>query len=118
MGAGIDGFALDVADDGSAGTQLPLAYKAAEKTGKFKVFLQFDYASGNWTPAELSGNIAKYANSPAQFKVQGRPLVSTFEGSDYAKDWSSMKSNGSISFAPDWTDKKTSDPGIFAVTDG
>lgn len=100
-------------------SQVPLAYAAAEAQGSFKVFLQFDYnAYSGWTADQVSGIISTYAKSSAQFNVNGKPLVSTFEGPSHSSDWTTIKANTNCFFAPDWTSVKTSAPGDFSVTDG
>ena len=115
--AGLDGFALNVADDGTTiDTQVPLAYQAAEQAGNFKVFLQFDFSMGAWDAATLSQHISKHAGSLAQFKVGGKPLVSTFEGP--LDPWPAVKAATGCHFVPDWTSKKGSGAAAFAATDG
>ena len=117
MAAGIDGFSLNVANDGTTiDKAVPLAYQAAEKLGNFKVFLQFDYSHGAWDAGALSNYISKYASSPAQFKMQGKPLVSTFEGTPDA--WPAVKAATGCYLVPDWTSKKGSGPGLFNMADG
>ena len=120
--AGLDGFALNVAADGSCDKQIPMAYQAAERASQngttFKVFLQFDDCNGNWQAPQLTQTIAKYSGSPAQLKVGGKPLVSTFEGADAGTDWASVKSATGSYLVPDWTSKKGSNPGLFGVADG
>lgn len=80
---GITGFALNIGVDPYTDDQLRLAYAAAEAT-KFKVFISFDF---NWyKPAEGAKPVAdmlkKYIGSPAQYRVDGKPFVSTFIGQD------------------------------------
>jgi glucan endo-1,3-alpha-glucosidase len=48
--------------------------------------------------------IKKYQESPAQTAVDGRPLVSTFEGPDWADNWPMVRSQtGDICLIPDWS---------------
>ena len=115
--AGIDGFALNVANDGTTiDNAVPIAYQAAEQLGNFQVFLQFDYNHGPWDAPTISAHVNKYAGSPAQLKIHGKPLVSTFEGS--ADAWPAVKAATGCHFVPDWTSKKTAATGLFAMADG
>lgn len=102
--AGIDAFALNVgATDQTTTTQVPQAYAAAAKVG-FKVFLSFDYAAqGPWSSQAVINIIRSYANSPGQFKVNGLPLVSTFEGTAKASDWATIRQSTPLFLVPEWT---------------
>ena len=102
--ASIDAFALNVgATDQTTTTQVPLAYAAAAQVG-FKVFLSFDYAAqGPWSSQAVINTIRTYANSPGQFKVNGLPLVSTFEGLAQASDWATIRHATPLFFVPEWT---------------
>lgn len=105
--AGIDAFALNIgAQTSYTNTQLTNAYAAAEQK-QFKLFLSFDYAAqGAWSIASVVSTINAYKASAAQFKVNGLPLVSTFEGPDNSGDWTSIRQQvGGIFFLPDWTSK-------------
>ncbi|MCJ1313030.1 hypothetical protein MMC25_006706 [Agyrium rufum] len=103
--AGIDGFALNIASgDSSNGNSLDNAYNAADAAGNFSLFLSFDYASqGAWGSSAVSSLISKYSSRSSQFKVDGKPMVSTFEGTDNAGDWAGIKSSTNAFFMPDWT---------------
>lgn len=102
--AGIDAFALNVgATDQTTTSQVPQAYTAAAQVG-FKVFLSFDYAAqGPWSSVAVINTIRTYANSPGQFKVNGLPLVSTFEGTAKASDWATIRQSTPLFFVPEWT---------------
>lgn len=102
--AGIDAFALNVgATDQTTTTQVPQAYGAAAQIG-FKVFLSFDYAAqGPWSSQAVVNTIRTYANSPAQFTVNGLPLVSTFEGTAKASDWATIRQSTPLFLVPEWT---------------
>lgn len=105
--AGIDAFVLNIgAQTSYTDTQLANAYAAAEQNG-FKLFLSFDYAAqGAWSISSVVSTINAHKGSAAQFKVNGLPLVSTFEGPDNSGDWPSIRSQvGGIFFLPDWTSK-------------
>ena len=113
--AGIDAFALNVgATDQTTTTQVPQAYAAAAQTG-FKVFLSFDYAAqGPWSTQAVINTIRTYANSRGQFKVNGLPLVSTFEGTAKASDWATIRHSTPLFLIPEWTSVAPSD---FKSTD-
>ena len=102
--AGIDAFALNIgATDQTTKTQVPQAYSAAAQVG-FKVFLSFDYAAqGPWSSQAVINTIRAYANSPAQFEVNGLPLVSTFEGTEKASDWATIRQSTPLFLVPEWT---------------
>lgn len=102
--AGIDAFALNVgATDQTTTTQVPQAYAAAAQI-RFKVFLSFDYAAqGPWSSQAVVNTIRTYANSPAQFTVNGLPLVSTFEGTAKASDWATIRQSTPLFLVPEWT---------------
>ncbi|KAK3327086.1 mutanase [Cercophora scortea] len=68
------------------------AFSWAE-TLNFKLLFSFDYAGrGVWEKEDVRFLISKYAASAAYFRHQGRPLVTTFEGSANASDWIDIKS--------------------------
>ena len=110
LAAGIDAFALNVgATDQTTATQVPQAYAAAAQTG-FKVFLSFDYAAqGPWSTQAVVNTIRTYANSRGQFKVNGLPLVSTFEGTAKASDWATIRHSTPLFLVPEWTSVAPSD---------
>jgi hypothetical protein len=87
---GITGFALNIGVDSYAEAQLDLGYAAAAAVG-FDVFISFDF---NWyTISNTSGVISmlqRYVNQPAQFKIDGKPFVSTFIGDGF--DWGAVES--------------------------
>lgn len=99
---GITGFALNIGVDPYTEEQLNFAYAAAQATG-FKVFISFDF---NWYKSSdttgVSTMLKKYINNPAQYKVEGKPFVSTFSG--YEFDWKAAASAvGSELYAvPNW----------------
>uniref|UniRef100_A0A1D1ZAN8 Glucan endo-1,3-alpha-glucosidase agn1 n=1 Tax=Anthurium amnicola TaxID=1678845 RepID=A0A1D1ZAN8_9ARAE len=101
---GIDAFALNIGKDSYTETQLGYAYAAAQADGNFKMFISFDFAyyslpSDNDRIVQL---INSYASSPAQYKVDGKPLVTTFIGDN--QDWSNVKSRTNCFLAPNWAD--------------
>ncbi|OCF72760.1 hypothetical protein I204_05989 [Kwoniella mangroviensis CBS 8886] len=88
---GIDGFALNIGLDSYTQPQLDLAYKAAEISGDFVCFISFDF---NWYTVDnttgVSEMMKRYNDLPAQFKVDGKPFVSSFIGDGF--DWAAVGS--------------------------
>nr|XP_019045434.1 hypothetical protein I302_05824 [Kwoniella bestiolae CBS 10118]OCF24364.1 hypothetical protein I302_05824 [Kwoniella bestiolae CBS 10118] len=86
---GIDGFALNIGLDSYSQPQLDLAYKAAEQSGDFVCFISFDF---NWYTVDnvtgVSDMMKRYNDLPAQFKVDGKPFVSSFIGDGF--DWAAV----------------------------
>lgn len=115
--AHIDGFALNIAaKDPNTDGILQNAYAAAEAVGDFKLFLSFDYeAEGPWPVDSVIAKINAYKNSPAQFRFQGKPLVSTFEGTGNIDDWRQIVEATGISFIPCWT--SLGPPGLVSALD-
>lgn len=103
----IDGFALNIgAGDNHTLEALHGAYDSAKKIGNFSLFLSFDFgATGNWTVDSVASLINDFKDEPAQFKVDGKPLVSTFEGVEFADKWDAVRRKvpGNIYFVPDWS---------------
>jgi glucan endo-1,3-alpha-glucosidase len=103
--AGIDGFALNIGPaDYWTQEQLGQAYRAAEEAGDFVMFLSFDMAAGSWPVPQVVDLINEFRQSGAQMCVDGQPLVSTFEGPDWAHNWGYVREQtGGIFLVPDWT---------------
>ncbi|MCC7494788.1 MAG: hypothetical protein IT204_20705 [Fimbriimonadaceae bacterium] len=81
---GIDGFALNcggwTAREPHYKQRTLRIYEAAQALGSdFKLFLSADYCCG-LTLAETRDMIDTFAGHPNQFRVNGRPLLSTFAG--------------------------------------
>ena len=116
--SGIDAFALNVAyPDSNTPIQVANAFEAAESAGSsFKLFFSFDYLGGGqpWPagsgaatpPNSVASYLLKYKGSAAYFNYQNAPLVSTFEGPDYATDWAPggaiRSAVGNLYFVPNW----------------
>ena len=95
---------------------LHAAYDIAERLGGFSLFLSFDYVSGGPWPADrVISTINTYKHRAAQFRWQGRPMVSTFEGPGNAGDWPNIKHATGCMFIPDWS--SLSPGGIGSVLD-
>ncbi|KFA80048.1 hypothetical protein S40288_01860 [Stachybotrys chartarum IBT 40288] len=101
---GIDGFALNIGpNDSWTLTQLHSAYSAAEAAG-FGLFISFDMAVGDWAPQTVVDLVNAFAASSAQVRVDGLPLVSTFEGPAWADNWQGVRdATGGIYLVPDWS---------------
>ena len=97
--------------------QLENAYSVAEELS-FKVAISFDYlAPGPWESSSVISTIKKYSNRPSQFRYNGLPLVSTFEGASNANDWSAIRAAVPIFFIPTWTSVGPYSPS-FQLADG
>ena len=116
--AGIDGFMLNMGvTDPCNGTQLAMAYSTAEQLG-YKLAISFDYlAPGPWQVSSVIAIIKQYCDSPAQFRYDGLPLVSTFEGASNAADWAEIGATVPIFFVPTWTSVGPFSPS-FQYADG
>ncbi|KAI5919550.1 glycoside hydrolase family 71 protein [Camillea tinctor] len=105
--AGIDGFALNIGrDDTYTDAQLQLAYDTAASASGFSLFLSFDMADPTkpWDVNRVSSLVNQYKSAASQFKVNGLPLVSTFEGPSWSGNWASVRSaTGGIFLVPDWS---------------
>ncbi|GJC78601.1 hypothetical protein ColLi_01439 [Colletotrichum liriopes] len=80
------------------------AFSAARSEG-FKFMCSFDYAGrGPWPKALVISMLKYYGSTAENFKhSDGKPLVSTFEGSDNAKDWIEIKGAVSSFVIPNWS---------------
>jgi glucan endo-1,3-alpha-glucosidase len=103
--AGIEGFALNMADEATDpwnAEQLALAYDVADDIG-FGLFLSFDQAVSDFTIDEVIRWINEFKDRNSQVKVNGSPLVSTFEGPGWADNWAAVREGtGGIYLVPDW----------------
>lgn len=102
--AHIDAFALNMAaGESNNALSVSRAFAAAESVG-FKLFFSFDYAgNGPFDKDEVIKYVNQYTTSAAHFKVDGKPLVSTFEGPAKSSDWITIKSETGCFFLPDWS---------------
>jgi glucan endo-1,3-alpha-glucosidase len=86
---GVDGFALNIGKDDYSQKQLDLAYAAAEVVD-FDLFISFDF---NWYHIDEVDAVAtmfkRYMDRPKQYKVDGKPFVSTFVGDGF--DWGAVE---------------------------
>jgi glucan endo-1,3-alpha-glucosidase len=110
--ASIDGFALNIGPgDHFTLDELRDAYNVAAEVGNFSLFLSFDFAAAGgtvgkaWNASSVAGLIGEFKGEDAQYLVDGKPLVSTFEGTDFLDGWDAVRRevDGGIYFMPDWS---------------
>ncbi|CZT16887.1 related to mutanase [Ramularia collo-cygni] len=115
---GIEAFALNIAPpfEGTTATQVSNAFTAAndlagQLSSDFKLFFSFDYLGGGipWTSGEIVNVLNDYGKNGAHFQVDGKPMVSTFEGTrdEDINSWPGIRSSvrdtiGDIYLVPDW----------------
>ena len=77
-----DALALNIGQDPWQITQVAKAYDAAKSLGtNFKLFISFDFTVIGCTVSTLASIANQFANHPNQFKVDGKPMISSYEGS-------------------------------------
>ncbi|KAF4449010.1 murein transglycosylase [Fusarium austroafricanum] len=102
-GAGIDAFALNIGVDGYTDTQLDYAYDSANRNG-MKVFISFDFHFWPVGDAAAVGQkVKKYADRPAQLRVDNRVFVSSFAGDGLDANAVRSASGSNIFFVPNFT---------------
>ncbi|CAG8149557.1 unnamed protein product [Penicillium olsonii] len=102
--AHLDAFALNLAYNYPTNNRsLENAFKAAN-TLNFKLLFSFDYVgNGAWPEGDVIAVINRYRDNPAYYQHNGKPFVSTFEGSSNATDWTSIKKFADCFFVPGWS---------------
>lgn len=122
QGKGIDAFVLNIATpyEGNTATQVSNAFTAANSlagqlSSDFKLFFSFDYLGGTagpWSSGDIVNILNTYGKNGAHFQVDGKPMVSTFEGTrdEDINSWPGIRSSvqgniGDIYFVPDWDSK-------------
>ncbi|GKT42730.1 mutanase Pc12g07500 [Colletotrichum spaethianum] len=102
--AHIDAFALNMAQGEEMNDKsVKAVFAKAEQLG-FQLFFSFDYAgNGPWKKQVVIEMLQKYSSSPAHFRHEGKPFVSTFEGPAQAEDWIDIKAQTGCFFVPDWS---------------
>ncbi|KAI0648077.1 glycoside hydrolase [Trametes meyenii] len=115
--SGIDGFALNIGNDGFTNTQAQNAFQAAEQlNSNFKLFFSFDMSSFPCQTADDGARIRdltlQFASRPNQLQVDGKAFVSTFAGeackfgqADAPSGWRSQftqhpETTGKVHFVP------------------
>ncbi|KAK0648228.1 glycoside hydrolase [Cercophora newfieldiana] len=96
--ASIDGFALNIgAGDHFTLDSLHDAYDVAAEIGNFSLFLSFDFAAGAgpavkwWNVSSVVALLREFKGEKAKYAVEGRPLVSTFEGVEFLDGWDAVR---------------------------
>jgi len=88
--AGIDGFALNAGSwsvETRYKTHVAEMFQAAQELNSgFKLFFSADMCC-TLKSADISEMVRTYANHPNYFKYQNKPLLSTFAGEGYGRDW-------------------------------
>ncbi|KAL0940422.1 glycosyl hydrolase family 71 protein [Colletotrichum truncatum] len=117
----IDAFALNMGlTDPHTPEALEDAFTAAAKVG-FHLFFSFDYLGGYhggkpWPKETILEMADKYFKHEEYFKYADKPVVSTFEGTENAKDWIEIKEKTGAFFIPDWS--SVSPEEALALADG
>mgnify|MGYP002384306871 CR=1 FL=1 len=108
ISAGIDGFALNVGIDDWQPDRVSKALAAAQNNGNFAIFISFDMASLPFDNGVL-GRFSFAANHPNYFRVNGRPMFSTFIGENRDDFWTNWKSSTGFNpyFCPCWPNYPT-----------
>uniref|UniRef100_A0A093V1L1 Glucan endo-1,3-alpha-glucosidase agn1 n=1 Tax=Talaromyces marneffei PM1 TaxID=1077442 RepID=A0A093V1L1_TALMA len=108
--SGLDAFALNGGfPDGNIPAQIANAFAACEALSNgFKLFISFDYLGGGqpWPASEVVSMLKQYASSDCYLAYDGKPFVSTFEGTGNIADWAHggpIRSAVDVYFVPDWT---------------
>jgi glucan endo-1,3-alpha-glucosidase len=73
--------------------QVASAYAAADELGtNFKLFLSFDLTAMGCDVNDLVDRVNQFANHPNQFRVDGKPMISSFAGKCLGNDgWANLK---------------------------
>ncbi|KKK20390.1 hypothetical protein P175DRAFT_0425632 [Aspergillus ochraceoroseus IBT 24754] len=118
--AHIDAFAMNAGwGMNSTADSLDKAFAAAAEVD-FKLFLSLDYSGdGHWPQDQVIIWLSKYTKLEAYYKHRGmKPLVSTFEGTESAGDWTEIKKKVNCTFIPDWTSLGAAKASKISVIDG
>ena len=88
-----DALALNIGSDDWEATQVASAYAAAQSLGTgFKLFLSFDFTAMACDLSDLVSRVNQYGNHPNQFKVNGKPMISSYSGECLGNSgWASLK---------------------------
>ncbi|KAF5338045.1 hypothetical protein D9758_014252 [Tetrapyrgos nigripes] len=90
---GIDAVAMNIGGDQWQTDQLYSAYAQAHKTS-IKLFISFDYTAFPCDTAETIRVASLFMDHPAQFKVAGRPMISSYSGVCLGVDgWKAVRSS-------------------------
>jgi len=91
---GVDALALNVGFDYWQRDQVASAYNAAQALGTgFKLFISYDFTALPCDVGSVVDWVNRYAGHPNQFRVDGRPLISSFLGECLGNGgWAAVKS--------------------------
>ncbi|KAM7196353.1 glycoside hydrolase family 71 protein [Rhypophila sp. PSN 637] len=90
----------------SLGMALRVPSYLSTRHDDFTLFISYDFAApGEWTVETIVNLTETFKDEPAQFKVDGKPLMSTFEGGEFIDGWKEVRKrvDGDIYFIPDWS---------------
>lgn len=88
-----DAIALNIGGDDWQRNQVDLAYQAAQNSGTgLKLFYSFDLTEMPCNLDDLVARVNKYVNHPNQFKVNGKPMISSYSGDCLGNSgWANLK---------------------------
>lgn len=88
---GVDALALNIGFDSWQPAQVASAYAAAVGTN-FKLFISFDFTEIACDVNSVANWVNQYANHPNQFKINGKPFISSFSGDCLGNaGWANLK---------------------------
>jgi len=89
-----DAIALNIGGDDWQKNQVDLAYQAAQNSGTgLKLFYSFDLTEMSCNLDDLVARVNKYVNHPNQFKINGKPMISSYSGDCLGNSgWANLKS--------------------------
>ncbi|KAF9456254.1 glycoside hydrolase [Collybia nuda] len=99
---GVDALALNMGGDSWQRDQIASAYAAAAALGtNFKLFMSFDFSAMGCDVNDLVGRVTQFSSHPNQFKIDGKPFISSFFGSCLGNaGWASLKSQTNAYLMP------------------
>lgn len=63
-----------------------------------------DGDNGKWDVSQVVELVNDYKDETAQVKVNGKPMVQTFEGSAWSSNWASVREQtGGVYLVPNWS---------------
>ncbi|KAJ7777620.1 glycosyl hydrolase family 71-domain-containing protein [Mycena maculata] len=103
----IDAIALNIGGDDWQKTQMDYAYAAAEALDStVKLFISFDFTTDlGCTLSDIIALTQDYSSHPWQFTVNGKPMISSYEGSCLGNDgWQTLKDETNAYLMPFMSD--------------
>ncbi|PPR02298.1 hypothetical protein CVT24_011636 [Panaeolus cyanescens] len=89
---GVDAIALNLGRSEWQRTQIDRAYAAAQRLGTgLKLFLSFDFTEMDCHLSDFVDRVNRYKDHPNQFKVNGKPMVSSYEDCLGNAGWAALK---------------------------